>query len=77
MGVTHLEVLFDPTSGKAIEKYGKWFNNLTAHLVRENVSPRYLHWKDMPQTDIQIIYQKLSEKFLFPLNDVIIKDAME
>ncbi|KAI3758447.1 hypothetical protein L6452_06010 [Arctium lappa] len=30
-GVTHLEVLFDPITGKTIDKYGKWFNNFTAH----------------------------------------------
>ena len=62
--VTHLEVLFDPTTGKAIDKYGKWFNNFTAHLVRENVSPKYFFWKDVPQTSVEVIYQKLSVSFL-------------
>ncbi|KAI3665129.1 hypothetical protein L6452_43747 [Arctium lappa] len=59
-GVTRLEVLFDPITGKAIDKYGKWFNNFTAHLVRENVSPEFFFWKNVPQTDIEVIYQKLS-----------------
>ncbi|KAI3702373.1 hypothetical protein L6452_28109 [Arctium lappa] len=61
-GVTRLEVLFDPITGKAIDKYGKWFNNFTAHLVRENVSPEFFFWKNVPQTDIEVIYQKLSIK---------------
>ena len=60
----HLEVLYDQMTGKAIDKYRKRFNNFIAHLVRENVYPEYIFWKDVPQTTMDVIFQKLSVSFL-------------
>ena len=58
--VSHLKVKFDKETGKAIQKYGKWFNNSMTRYLRNTVPPTTLAWEQVKPADIQVIRNRLS-----------------
>ena len=61
---THLKVEFDKETGKAIQKYGKWFNNSMARYLRSTVPPTTLAWEQVKPADIEVIRKRLSVSIL-------------
>ena len=58
--VSHLKVEFDAQTGKAIQTYGKWFNNSMARYLRNTVPPTTLAWEQVTPADLQVIWHRLS-----------------
>ena len=58
--VSHLKVEFDAQTGKAIQTYGKWFNNSMARYLRSTVPSTTLAWEQVKPAGIQVIRKRLS-----------------
>ncbi|KAM6551838.1 hypothetical protein CsatB_001646 [Cannabis sativa] len=53
------------------------FNNYTAYLVRDNISPTTLSWNDVGKNDILVICRKSADKFICPMEDPIVLNNMD
>uniref|UniRef100_A0A803QE33 DUF4216 domain-containing protein n=1 Tax=Cannabis sativa TaxID=3483 RepID=A0A803QE33_CANSA len=67
----------DDVFGSAVGKYGEMFNNYTAYLVRDNISPTTLSWNDVGKNDILVICRKSADKFICPMEDPIVLNNMD
>ncbi|KAM7469781.1 hypothetical protein LguiA_007964 [Lonicera macranthoides] len=72
-----LVVKFDPLTGKSVGKIGTSFNNMIHQIVRDTFSPRITRWADVPKTDIEVVYDRLDLKFIYPHDNKIVMDEIE
>ncbi|KAM7468963.1 hypothetical protein LguiA_007146 [Lonicera macranthoides] len=72
-----LVVKFDPLTGKSVGKIGTSFNNMIHQIVRDTCSPRITRWADVPKTDIEVVYDRLDLKFIYPHDNKIVMDEIE
>uniref|UniRef100_A0A803P6G6 Uncharacterized protein n=1 Tax=Cannabis sativa TaxID=3483 RepID=A0A803P6G6_CANSA len=75
--VQRLNITFDKTTPQYVRIHKKMFYYTLYVSVGITISPSILLWKDVPQTDITSILDRLETKFVYPRDNPIVMDEIE